>query len=245
MAAGSTPRRRQVFAPPQPARGIFITGTDTEIGKTVVAAGLASALRRRGLKVGVMKPIATGCARKRGRLVSDDAELLVSVSGCQAPMELVSPIRLEAPLAPSVATKMAERPLNLQRIWKAYKVLSYMHEALVVEGIGGLMVPILERYFVADMIKRMGLPVMIVSRPSLGTINHTALTVKVAEQYGLTVRGVVINYHNPFRGVAERTAAMSIEEATNVPVLAEVPHLASISAKSLRLDVFDELANFV
>jgi len=237
--------RRRVFAPPPPARGIFITGTDTEVGKTVVAAGLAAALKRRGLKVGVMKPIATGCERRRGRLVSQDAELLVSLSGCQAPMELVSPIRMEAALAPSVATKMAERPLNLQRVWKAFKVLSYMHEALVVEGIGGLMVPILERYFVADMIKRMGLPVMIVARPALGTINHTTLTVRVAEQMGLAVRGVVINYHKPFRGVAERTAAMSIEEATNVPVLAEVPHLPSISPKTLRLGVFDELANIV
>jgi dethiobiotin synthetase len=241
----TAPRKRKVFSPPPPARGIFITGTDTEIGKTVVAAGLAAALRRRGLKVGVMKPVATGCRRRKGRLYSEDAELLASVSGCRAPMELVNPIRLEAPLAPAVATKMAERPLNLQKVWKAFKVMSYMHEALVVEGIGGLMVPILERYFVADMIQRMGLPAIIVARPELGTINHTTLTACVARQYGLAVRGIVVNYHRPFRSVAERTAAMSIEEATNLPVLGEVPHLPSISAKSLRLDVFDELTNFV
>lgn len=235
----------QVFGRPQ-IKSIFITGTDTGVGKTVVAAGIASALRRRGLNVGVMKPVATGAKRRSNKLVSEDAELLLQASGARDPMELVNPVCLEAALAPSVAAKLANKPVSLNKIWKAYRVLTYMHEAMVVEGAGGLMVPILERYYVADMIKRMRVPVVIVSRPTLGTLNHTLLTVRVAEQYGLDVRGIIINYHDKFkRGVVERLNPSLLEDICNLPVLAEIPHLPEVRPSSLELEVFDEIVNFL
>lgn len=241
-------KRRQeppAFGRPQ-VKAIFITGTDTGVGKTVVAAGIAAALRRRGLNVGVMKPVATGARRRGNRLVSDDAEFLLQASGAKDPMELVNPICLEAPLAPSVAAKLAHKPVSLNKVWKAYKVLTYVHEAIIVEGVGGLMVPILERYYVADMIRRMRIPVLIVSRPTLGTLNHTLLTVRVAEQYGLDVRGIIINYHEKFkRGVVERLNPSLLEDICNLPVLGEIPHLPEVRPSSLELEVFDEIVNFL
>jgi dethiobiotin synthetase len=225
-------------------RSVFITATGTEIGKTVVAAGIASALHRRGVNVGVMKPVATGGKRVGSRVLSEDAQLLSQAAGVRTPMELVNPVSFEAPLAPAIAAKIAHKPVKIEHVWKAFKVLSSMHEVLIVEGVGGLMVPIAERYFVADMAQRMRLPLIVVTLPSLGTINHTTLTVMAARQYGLEVRGIVVNYASKGPvGVAERLAPEALEQACNVPVLAEVPHLGSVGLESLKHEVFDELVN--
>lgn len=227
-------------------KSLFITGTDTDVGKTVVAAGLAAALARRGVNVGVMKPVATGARRHGHRVLSDDALLLQQAAGVRDPMELINPVCLEPALAPTVASKVARKPIQIERIWKAFKVLSSMHEVLIVEGAGGLMVPVLDRYFMADMAQRMGLPLLIVSRPNLGTINHTTLTVLAARHYGLAVRGVVINYAKKGPpGVVERLNPEAIASSGNVPVLAEIPHFPSFGLESLKHEVFDDLADLL
>ena len=213
---------------------LFITGTDTEVGKTFVAAGLAAALSRRGVNVGVMKPVATGGKRRNGRFVSPDAVRLRAAARVRDRMDLVNPVCLGPPLAPRLAGTV-----RLPAIWKAWRTLRSRHESMIVEGIGGLLVPIRDNFTVADLIRRLRLPVLVVTRPTLGTLNHTALTVHVARQQGIRIRGLVVNHHANFRrGRAERSAARALEDLCGVPVLAEIPFRAS-------RDAFDELAGRV
>ena len=204
--------------------GFFITGTDTGVGKTVVTGALAAMLRARGRNVGVMKPVATGCVRRREGLVSEDAEFLAQVADVPEPLDEISPIRLAGPLAPTVAAARAGIELDLAPMWAAWRRLRDAHEVLLIEGIGGILCPVTRKMFVADMAVRFAMPVLIVARPNLGTINHTALTVEAARSRGLEVAGIVINrYNRDTEDVAEMTAPDEIQRATGAPVLGLVP----------------------
>ena len=163
-------------------KGVFVTGTDTGVGKTTVAVGLVHLLKKRGLDVGVMKPIATGARRLNGRLVSEDARLLMEAASSQDPHKIVNPVCLSTPAAPSVASLKEGSPIELMSIWEAFKALRARHRFLVVEGIGGLLVPINGKLFLADIAKKMSLPLIIVAKNSLGTINHTLLTIEAARR---------------------------------------------------------------
>lgn len=223
-------------------RALLVTGTDTGIGKTVVTAGLAAALARRGVDVGVMKPFATGATRVRGRLVSDDAEFLRRESGVRDPLELINPICLKPPLAPSMAARVAKQKIDLRQATGAFRALKAAHATLLVEGVGGLLVPLLTRFTVAHLARSWKLPLIIVTRPGLGTLNHTGLTVLAGRSFGLRVLGIVINHSTPARrGLAERLNPAALEEETGVPVLGEVPFLGARPAR-LRHRVFDRIA---
>jgi len=207
------------------ARGIFVTGTDTGVGKTVVAAGLVTAFRQRGINVGVMKPISTGGVRRRELLLSADAEFLAHVADAPESMRVISPVVLVEPLAPAVAARRANVEIDLDEVRRSFAQIVAAHDAVVVEGIGGLLVPIARKYYVADLAAEMGLPLVVVARPGLGTINHTLLTVEVARARGLTVAGIIINgYNAETAGVAEETNPGEIEKETGLPVLTIVPH---------------------
>jgi dethiobiotin synthetase len=197
-------------------RGIFVTGTDTAVGKTFVAAGVAAALGRRGVDVGVMKPIASGSA--------DDARELIRASRVSDALDLVNPIRLKEPLSPHLAARREGRTIDLRVIDRAYRELSRRHDFLIVEGAGGLLVPIRDRFTMADLAKRLGLPLLIVARDALGTINHTTLTVEAARSRGLKVIGVVVNRSRPGRpDLAERLNPDAIARAAKIDVLASLP----------------------
>ena len=207
-------------------RSILVTGTDTGIGKTFVTAGLARACVRRGMDVGVMKPFATGARRVGRRLISDDARILRSAAGVDDPLEEINPVCLRLPLAPRVAARQEGKRIDLGRVLLAYRGLSKAHPTLLVEGVGGLLVPLSTGFTVAHFARRLRLPLLIVARPSLGTINHSALTVHVARSFGLPILGFVVNAAEPSRrGLAERLNPRTLEEETGVPVLAELPHL--------------------
>ena len=173
--------------------GIFITGTDTEIGKTVVAGGVAAALKAGGVDVGVMKPIASGGVEHKGCIVSEDAIFLKHAAQVDDALDLINPICLRHPLAPSVAAEIEETSIDLRQIDEAFAELCQRHEFIVVEGVGGIAVPICENVFVADLAQRFQLPLLIVARPNLGTINHTVLTVEFARSYNLEICGIVLN----------------------------------------------------
>ena len=195
---------------------IFVTGTDTNVGKTYVAAGIAAALRRRGVDVGVMKPVASGSA--------DDAKALIKASGSDDPFDLVSPIRLRDPISPHLAAKRQGIRIDLKRIDRAFATLRSRHDFVIVEGAGGLLVPIRDGFTMAELARRMGLPLLIVARDALGTINHTMLTVEAARSRGLKVLGVVVNRSRPGRpDLAERLNPKAIADATGVKVLASLP----------------------
>ncbi len=205
-------------------KGIFITGTDTGVGKTVVAAGLAGALKARGINVGVMKPVATGAVWNRGRLVSDDVRFLLNAIGGNDDLDLVCPINIELPAAPYSAHLINKIHINTDRIRHAFLELSKKHDFVVVEGIGGLLVPIKKDYFVADMINELELPALLVARPDIGTINHSLLTVSEAKNRGIDIRGFIINGFDAAKaGRVEKANPEIIETISGVPLLGILP----------------------
>ena len=204
--------------------GIFITGTDTEIGKTVVAGGLAAALKASGINVGVMKPIASGGVECKGRIVSEDAIFLKHAAQVDDALDLINPICLRYPLAPSVAAEIEGVSVDLRQVDEAFAQLCQRHEFIVVEGVGGIAVPICEEMFVADMAQRFQLPLLIAARPNLGTINHTVLTVEFARFHSLELRGIVLNAsQEESRGLAEETNPKELARLTRLPILGSVP----------------------
>lgn len=217
-------------------KGIFVTGTDTNVGKTVVAAALAAALKIDGVDVGVMKPVQTGALPDNdtnqllsvlggappASLRAPDAEYLKATAGVDDPMRLICPSMYITPVAPMVAAEFEGRPVNVGAILSAYRDLAARHDFVVVEGAGGITVPLTEDYLMADLARAMGLPILVVARPSLGTINHTRLTVEYAKAAGLEVVGVVINRCPARPDIAERTNPAVIERLCKVPVLAQL-----------------------
>lgn len=208
--------------------GLLVTATDTGVGKTAVSAALVAAARLRGLDVGAMKPAESGCARDAfGALVPADATWLREVAGATDPLDLVCPYRLEAALAPGIAAAQEGVDVDLGEIERCYRVLSERHrDGVVVEGAGGLLVPLDPGFStIADLAMRLGLPVLVVARASLGTINHTALTIEALATRGIECRGVILNAAEPDTEKAAAGNAKAIERLADVPVLASLPHL--------------------
>lgn len=190
--------------PPTPP-GWFVTGTDTGVGKTVVACALAEELRARHIDVGVMKPIETGVGGQ-GPL---DAMALAEAAGADDALERICPVQLALPAAPSAAAAAEGSAITLPRIQAAFDALRARHECMIVEGAGGLLVPIRERDSMADLARALGLPLLIVARGRLGTINHTLLTLEVAAARGLPVAGVILS-HGPIPLSSADAANLSI-----------------------------------
>src|SRR5215218_5940212 len=151
--------------------GLFITATDTDVGKTVVAGAIANYFLRQGARVAVSKPIATGCVRRREGLVSEDAEFLASCADARFPLDLICPQRYKEPLAPAVAADRAGQPLDWEAVARSIRLMSAESDVMIVEGVGGVMVPMDDRHTVLDVMRWLGAPAVVVARPSLGTIN--------------------------------------------------------------------------
>ncbi len=224
--------------------GIFITGTDTEVGKTVVSAGLALALKARGIKVGVMKPVATGCYGPEKRLIPSDAVYLFEAAENEYP-SLTSPSRFRNPLAPNVAAVLEKREVDLDSIRKAYMELQKHYDFIIVEGIGGLLVPLTKDYFVSNLIREFHLPLVIVARGGLGTINHSLLTVDAAVIRGFDIRGIIFNRVPTVNfSMAEITNPKVVHDLTGIPVLGSLPEMEDLDVESCRYgqlkEVFEE-----
>jgi dethiobiotin synthetase len=206
-------------------KGIFITGTDTGVGKTYVGASIAAAMRRKGIDVGVMKPAETGCRVRQGELVTADALLLMQSAGVADPLELVNPFRFRLPLAPLVAARLEGKRVSLRKIVAAFRSLEQQHEFMIVEGAGGILVPLTKVQSYRDLAALLGLPVLIVARPGLGTINHTLLTVEALQQKKIPIAGIVINYGMKGEpGLAERTSPAIIERLSDAPIIGIIRH---------------------
>ena len=206
------------------APGIFITGTDTGVGKTIVAAAIARLLKERGMKVGVMKPVTSGCSESAGKLVSEDAELLAWSAGRDPVDSDTAPYLLRAPIAPAVAASMEGVRIDFRRIREAYDRLAGCHDFMIVEGAGGLMVPLAGGLLVADLVAALNLPILVVARPGLGTVNHTVLTCFAAKNLGVTVQGVIINNYPEKPDRAEESAPHLIDSLAGAPLLGVFPH---------------------
>lgn len=195
--------------------GFFITGTDTGVGKTYVTLYLAELFKKEGLEVGVMKPIACGPQK------DNDAVLLKRKLKSKDPIRLINPIHLSLPLAPYPASLLQKKKLSMAPIFSAFRKLSKRHDCLLVEGIGGALVPIKNDYLVVDLIKDLGLPAVIVARAGLGTINHTLLTVEALRKRKIRISGIVLNGFKR-KDLSEKTNAEVIEKLTGIPIMVKL-----------------------
>lgn len=207
-------------------RGLFITGTDTGVGKTMVTAMLLKGLNAAGIHTGFMKPVATG-ARERlnGRWIAADARRLRAASGAGDSWALVNPYAFAPPAAPLVAAQASHQRIAFPRIVRAFQRLSLRYRCVLVEGVGGLLVPLTPRRTVADLAGALQLPLVIVARLGLGTLNHTWLTVEASRRAGLSIAGLVFHAGTRRRptGLAERTNPAVIRRLTRVPVWGILP----------------------
>ncbi len=193
-------------------KSIFIAGTDTGVGKTIIAGALASALKIKGLKVGVMKPVSCG-----GR---EDVEFLMKCAGIKEPLDLVNPIFLKNPLSPNVAASIEKKNIDLKKITRALNIFKKKYDILVIEGCGGLLVPITERFFVIDLIPFMKAKTILVSRAGLGGINHSLLSLEALRVRKIEPMGIVFNRLNG--------GSLSIPEQTNPKVISEIGKTPSL-----------------
>ena len=220
-------------------KGIFITGTDTGVGKTVVSTALALILKQSGNKVAVMKPVQTG-TDSGGNL---DIEFIQSVIETNYPLDNVCPYRFSHPLAPLVAANLVGERIDLERIKSCYYKLASIHDTVIVEGAGGLLVPLTDNYLMSDLASNLGLSLIIVTRPSLGTLNHTLLTVESAKARGLKVMGIIINQFPSYPGLAERTNPELILKMTGEPILGILPFDLGICVEEGRIGKLREIAS--
>ena len=207
-------------------KGLFITGTDTGVGKTYVASLIARSLVASGRRVGVYKPAASGCMRDdAGRLISDDAVALWEAAGRPGDLERVCPQRFAAPLAPHLAARMEGRTLDADLLRTGLDYWKPRCDFVLVEGAGGLMSPMGQREYVADLAHDFSFPLVVVSRNVLGTINATLQTLFTARHYrgGLPVAGVVLNHPAPTADDASvATNGLELTARCTAPLLASV-----------------------
>lgn len=228
------------------AKGFFVTGTDTGVGKTFITAALIKTASLLGLKACGMKPIETGCktadskqqsavSSKKRTLIPSDGTFLKNISNVNESIDLITPIRFENPLAPLPASEIEGTDIDFEKIRNAYDDLSKKYDVIIVEGIGGLLVPIKKDYFVLDLAREIELPILIVSKPGLGTLNHTMLTVNYAIKESFDVAGIIINYSRPAeRTLAEKTNPEVIEQISSVPLIGIFPYLKDLSSNNIK-----------
>lgn len=213
--------------------GLFVTGTDTGVGKTLITAGLAQALRARGIDVGVMKPVETGCPVRDGRLRPLDALTLREASGSRDALDLINPYRFREPLAPMVAAERSRRSIDVERLLEHFDRLADQHAVMLVEGAGGLLVPLTDKASFLDLALRLQLPLLVVIGSRLGALNHARLTVTAALAAGVPVAGAIVNRATAERSPARTTNPSALRRLLPIPVLGEIPHLSSINGNAL------------
>lgn len=178
---------------PCACRCLAVVGTDTGVGKTLVAASLSAALRFRGFRVGVFKPAETGCSTGPDGLVPADALILKDASGCLSHLDLINPYRFELPASPAEAANRQNRRISRKQILRCFDLLTSLHDILIMEGAGGLLVPYAPNWLYVDLLAHLDIPLLLVGRSTLGTINHCLLTLRELYRNDLEVRGVVLN----------------------------------------------------
>jgi dethiobiotin synthetase len=223
------PRKRRRLPPRVATGGLFVVGTDTGVGKTYVAARIVAALVRQGVQVGVYKPAASGCRRSGKTLVSDDAVALWQAAGQPGELRAVCPQRFAAPLAPHLAARQERKEIDARRLRSGIDYWRRRSDVVIVEGAGGLMSPIGERDYVADLAAEFGYPLVVVAPNQIGTINSTLLTLMAAAGRGLEIVGIVLNDVLP-PGSPDPSVAfnrMELETRCVPPVLCQLGHGAA------------------
>lgn len=202
------------------SKGIFITATGTDAGKTFVTALLVKKLRQAGYNAGYYKAALSGALRKAGQLIPGDAQYVKQTAGINTPLEQMVSYIYETAVSPHLAGELEGNPVELETVLRDYKAACGLHDYLTVEGSGGILCPIRrDMYMLEDLIKAMGLDVLIVAPAGLGTINDTILTIEYARQRRIGVKGVILNWFHPGDMMEEDNRGF-LEAYTGVPVIA-------------------------
>lgn len=202
---------------------VLVTGTDTGVGKTHVSCALLRALRRRGRSVAARKPAESGCAEVAGELVPADAVALREAAGADEPLATVCGLRLAEALAPGIAAERSGASLDMEALVRAYRARAAAVDLLLVEGAGGLLVPLAGKVDCAELAARLGARLIVVVGVRLGAINHALLTLQAARQRGLAIEGVVLNHLSQDTDSAKKTLRESLARLDPAPILAEIP----------------------
>ena len=220
-------------------KSYFITGTDTDVGKTFVTAGIASAMKKMGIDVGIMKPFAAGTPQKNG-YKSSDVQILSKAAQVNEPEELLNPYFFPIPASPFTASKNLGIKVDIKIVMNSFKQLSSLHDVLLVEGMGGIMTPILENYFIINLIKNMNLETIIVTSSRIGTINHTIMTNEMCQRYGIKIRGLIIN-NLESNGYPLNELKRDLEELTKKPVIGSIPFIKDFNLEKISQIVSNEI----
>lgn len=199
-------------------KGIFVTGTGTNVGKTLISGAIVRALVNKGIDCGVMKPIESGCREDKNGLSPSDGHYLQQAAKVQDPIGLISPCRFQAPLAPYAAVLQGEEDVAWPVMKNAFRQLHEQHELMLLEGAGGLMVPISSDKDMSDLSHLFRLPVLLVAHSGLGTINHTLLSLEYGRARGLSFLGIVLNQNTSERDFSEGSNAKILREKSALPV---------------------------
>ena len=212
-------------------RGCFITGTDTGVGKTLVTSALVAHLTQRGIDVGVMKPVETGVSRST-KAQSDGARLR-RAAGSHDPIAAVCPYVFRLPVAPLSAARAERKTIRVATILRAFRALRQKHDLVVVEGVGGVHVPITGIVDVLDLMQRMGLPVIVVGQAGLGGVNHALLTLHALRQRKIPIVALVLNQLRPLRTktarAQEQSTVILLRRLAKVPVVGPLPYSPSVN----------------
>ena len=214
------------------SRGFFVTGTDTGVGKTLIACALLHALGARGIRTTGMKPVASGAERGADGLVNDDVERLIAAANVAAPRDDVNPYCFEPPIAPHIAARRAGTAITLDRIVQSHARLAQRAQAVVVEGVGGFNVPLGPGIDTAQLASRLALPVVLVVGMRLGCLNHALLTAQAIAAAGLTLAGWVANHVDPDMAAANENIS-ALESRFAAPLVARVPYSSAPDSRSI------------
>lgn len=228
-------------SPNIPLAGLFITGTDTEIGKTTISAGLTWALSEQGWRVAPVKPLAAGRERREGRLINEDVQQLWAAQRLGLTEAEVGPCQLDTACAPHIAARLENRPLDRQAIVQSVRQLQAKADWVLVEGVGGFRVPLLQGWDTADFAVELALPVVLVVGLRLGCINHALLTAEAVRARGLHLRAWVGNRIDPQMPHVEDNL-QALQEGLDAPCWGVVPHLPHHDAEAIGAHLHPDLS---
>jgi len=202
---------------------LFITATDTDVGKTYVCAGLAYALKKLNVDVGIMKPFACGVKQKTG-FSSNDLTTLANAAMVDDAEDIINPFFFPIPASPYTAAKNLGVKIDVEHVMECFRKLDKIHDIVLVEGIGGIMTPILKDYAIIDLIKDLKANTIIVTSSKIGTVNHTVLTCNICKNMNIPIKGLIINNFDP-SGYPIPELERDLSALTDLPVLCSLPHM--------------------
>ncbi len=218
-------------------KSFFITGTDTDVGKTVITSGIARALSNLKASVGVMKPFA---ASDQQITKVQDTDILAKAARVNDSTKLITPQFFEIPASPYTASQNLDKKVNLEIVLQSFQKLCKKYKILLVEGMGGIMTPILENYFIVNLIKEMNSEAIIVTRTKIGSINHTIMTIRMCQQLQIPIKGIVINNFD-IEGYVASELKRDLEGLTKIPVLGIVPRIDNLDAENVAQIITSEI----